>query len=204
MAYNLIDWHLQYSADVVRARPSSSNVLHRLKITGVMAVLVCIAPIFSLPSRRAISQALREPVPSLSERVTHPVMLTIYGFFAAIGLVAPLTAIWQRTRIRLDGRGDVMISTFLFWPRRQRIAKSTIKNMSVVATEERTLTDEGDRCRRWRWRVLLESTGGKTEFVLCESMFEPDLTGVPRRVVEFVQALEIMTGVEYLQLQESL
>ena len=133
----------------------------------------------------------------------HPILMGTCGLLGVIGLLAPVSVLWQWTRIDRDASGDVVVSSFLVWPRTTRLSPGTIESMPVVLTEERARVKRTYRRIGWRWRVLLKSTGDDAEFWVDQSRSKPEATSMPRRVKDFVLAFEAITGVQSMQPQAS-
>ncbi|MCZ7539208.1 MAG: hypothetical protein M5U29_04680 [Anaerolineae bacterium] len=105
MVYNLIDWHFEYGAGVIAARPTLVNFVKRLGAALLIWFLLYLFYLgFELPSWASATTSSR-------------VLLGIGGVVGAAALANPLSVLWQRLRIERDGCGDVVITSFFFRPR---------------------------------------------------------------------------------------
>ncbi|MHB8897860.1 MAG: hypothetical protein ACYC6Y_03835 [Thermoguttaceae bacterium] len=191
MDHDLIDWRLEYGAGSIDARPTAVNFVKRLAWTFVAGLFV-----YFLYSQRDM------PAGNFSS-TWHRAVLVMCGLLGALGLLVPLSVLWQRARIERGPDGELVISELRYWPRTIRIPPGTITSMPVALTEERVRTRHVRRTVGWRWRVLLVSPTGKEEFWIDQDAAEPPDTAMPRRVRQFVAALEAMTGVESMPPQRS-
>lgn len=121
--------------------------------------------------------------------------------FALVGLLAPLSVLWNRLSIDRDIRGNLTVSTRVLWPRTHSWPMDSFGRITVCAKE----VIHSTRYRRnvsvgWRWHVFLEAKGaglGTQEpvaFCPSQQKSRPSLEGrMPDRVAIFVQWLESMT-----------
>ncbi|MBI5092319.1 MAG: hypothetical protein HZB26_07720 [Candidatus Hydrogenedentes bacterium] len=188
--FDCIGWSLsRKDSTCVEFRPGAGCVANRLGLT--LMSLVFSVPIFlALPP---LGQGIPELVPGWRSR--EELALSVIGYTILLcGILAPLSAIWNRTQVRVDAGGTLSVSTFFLWPR-TRSWRLTAFGGIAYGTRMRVIHPRRSRPRTsWQWFVRLnpapmDNEGPSPSFVEFRVHSQTDPPEDDRRPPETVQAL---------------
>ena len=122
---------------------------------------------------------------------------------ASVGVLVPLSGLWQKLTIEKDIRGDLCITQWGLLRRSHTFSQRGLADMCVVAGEvyHRQRRPRIEKFLGWRWQVQLrtetDQLGDDAMIVFWPDMTEtlpPRMSTMTSRVREFVPVLERITG----------
>ena len=127
----------------------------------------------------------------------------VVALCAAVGVLVPLSSIWQKLTIERDIRGDLCVTRWGLIRRSHTFPKRGLSDMGVFAGEvyHRQQRPYVEKFLGWRWQVQLQSEtdqpGDDALILFWLDMTEtlpPRMSSMTSRVREFVSVLERITG----------
>ena len=135
----------------------------------------------------------------------------VVGFFGSVGVLAPLSCLWNRIVIEREPAGDLSVTTRWLWPSRRAWPILDVGAISIAVWEV-TMAPIGRPWRRrtqWRW-VVQPTVGGSAEpeapdravaFMMCRQPTRPiEGSPPPEPVQVFAEWLSGATGLPTINL----
>ena len=190
--YDFSDWRLVYKDhERIVYRPSMLAFVHRLGATLVCALII-LGLVYSAGGPSQLQGSVATAVYAVS------------GLFGAIGVIVPLSVLWNRTVVRRDHLGNLAVSSCGLFPRTRTWPIDSLDGITVVVQEEVSRGRHSvPRSLGWRWRVRLECKAAEAsepspwlvEFSPCLEKTRPaEHIRPPEQAAVFVRWLAGVTG----------
>jgi len=229
-AYRLRSWRrIDSGGPVLRYRPSLVTVAHRLIVTLVCLVVAAgvewsfqragFVPMSTHLARGSFVEIISSTCRSLAAgRFTGVGNLielgrfSVTGMLLLVGLMAPLSCLWNRLSLYVTQENDVVLKSVFLWPRRVRYPLNSFSSIRTFAIERYQFGEYGRlEGHYWEWIVQLSIQGQPRlpfpgsaglaftsvgpQFHVYRERFQPSMLGrAPEPVRVLVKGLREVTG----------
>ena len=194
--YSMEDWYIaSQDAASITFRPSLKTLFRRLGITLVAAIVV--AALATMRGELAALDAAANKGDIYAQGIKAGVW-GIGGLAAAIGIVAPLSALWQAVTISRGVRGVLTVTARRVFSRTKEWPIDVFRNIAVIVQERASHPARGiPNHEEYLWRVgLVDQTGHwRVELQIDRSKTPPIEGRMPERTREWVEALRQVTRI---------